>query len=236
MLKKGWEFKMLKLDYTYSSIKVNNLKKYEKKINDIVLNFKSKNCAGSDFLGWYEYPSSIQEDDFSKLEKCAKKIRKQSSVFVVCGIGGSYLGTRAVVDAIKGFYKKDIEIIYLGNTFDERYTCDVLDYLKDKDFSVNVISKSGTTLETAISFRLLKELLIRQIFYIISQIISHCQCNFGGFGFDHNTDQRFRTGGTQQNTAFTVKHFLFFPSQSPQCFIGHDAFLHTRGVVNSNID
>ena len=153
---------MLKLDYTYSSIKENNLKKYEKKINDIVLNFKNKNCAGSDFVGWYEYPTLISENDFSKLEKCAKKVRKQSSVFVVCGIGGSYLGTRAVVEAIKGFYKKEIEIIYLGNTFDERYTSDVLEYLKDKDFSVNVISKSGTTLETAISFRLLKELLFEK--------------------------------------------------------------------------
>lgn len=153
---------MLKLDYTYSSIKENSLKKYEKKINDIVLNFKNKNCAGSDFVGWYEYPTLISENDFSKLEKCAKKVRKQSSVFVVCGIGGSYLGTRAVVEAIKGFYKKEIEIIYLGNTFDERYTSDVLEYLKDKDFSVNVISKSGTTLETAISFRLLKELLFEK--------------------------------------------------------------------------
>ena len=153
---------MLNIDYTYSSLNVKNLKKYEKKINEIVLNFKNKNCAGSDFVGWYEYPCSITEEDFKKLDKCAKKVKKQSDVFVVCGIGGSYLGTRAVVEAIKGYYKKEVEIIYLGNTFDERYTKDVLDYLKDKDFSVNVISKSGTTLETAISFRLLKELLIEK--------------------------------------------------------------------------
>lgn len=153
---------MLKLDYTYSAFGLSKLKKYENRINNIVLNFKNKNCAGSDFLGWYEYPGAISEEDFVNLEKCAKKIRKQSNVFVVCGIGGSYLGTRAVVEAIKGYYKKDIEIIYLGNTFDENYTKDVLDYLKDKDFSVNVISKSGTTLETAISFRLLKDLLVEK--------------------------------------------------------------------------
>ena len=150
---------MLKLDYSYSSVKLSNLKKYEKRINEIVCDFKNKNCEGNDYIGWYDYCCSISEDDFSKLENCAKKIRNNSQVLVVCGIGGSYLGTRAVVEAIKGNYSTDIEIVYLGNTFDERYTKDVLNYLKDKDFSVNVISKSGSTLETAIAFRLLKQLL-----------------------------------------------------------------------------
>ena len=150
---------MLRLDYSYSSIKLARLKKYEKKINDIVTNFKNKKCEGNDFLGWYDYCLKITDKDFERIEKCAENIRKTSQVFVVCGIGGSYLGTRAVVEAIKGYYSNDIEIIYLGNTFNEKYTKDVLNYLKDKDFSVNVISKSGSTLETAIAFRLLKELL-----------------------------------------------------------------------------
>ena len=92
----------------------------------------------------------------------SKKIKEQSEAFVVCGIGGSYLGARAVIEAIKGFYNTDIEIIYLGNTFDERYISDTLDYLKGKDFSINVISKSGGTMETAVSFRLLRDLLVEK--------------------------------------------------------------------------
>ena len=81
MLKKGWGYKMLELDYTYSALDLNKLKKYEKKINNIVSNFKSKNCAGSDFVGWYEYPTLISKEDFSKLEKCAKKIDKVYKVW-----------------------------------------------------------------------------------------------------------------------------------------------------------
>lgn len=153
---------MVKLDYTYSSVGVEDLKKYEKEIKGIVENFKKKECAGNDYLGWYELPNQIDSKSVFAIKEAAEKIRGNSQVLVVCGIGGSYLGARAVIDSIKGFYKTDVEIIYLGNTFDERYTSDVLEYLKEKDFSVNVISKSGGTLETAVAFRLLKTLLIEK--------------------------------------------------------------------------
>lgn len=153
---------MVKLDYTYSSVGVEDLKKYEKEIKGIVENFKKKECAGNDYLGWYELPNQIDSKSVFAIKEAAEKIRGNSQVLVVCGIGGSYLGARAVIDSIKGFYKTDVEIIYLGNTFDERYTSDVLEYLKEKDFSVNVISKSGGTLETAVAFRLLKALLIEK--------------------------------------------------------------------------
>lgn len=159
MLKKGCVLIVINLDYTYSSVKLEHLKKYEKDILKIVENFESRNCDGNDYLGWYEYPNSAVEilDD---IERVARNIKNNSRVFVVCGIGGSYLGARSVIEAIKGFYNTDVEIIYLGNTLDERYIQDTIDYLKDKDFSVNVISKSGTTLETALAFRLLKKMLM----------------------------------------------------------------------------
>ena len=150
---------MIKLDYTYSSVDLNELKSYENDIKKIVSNFKKKDCAGNDYLGWYELPNDTNSELLHTINEAANKIKKDSQVLVVCGIGGSYLGARAVIEAIKGFYHSDIEIIYLGNTFDERYTKDIIEYLKNKDFSVNVISKSGGTLETAVSFRLLKELL-----------------------------------------------------------------------------
>ncbi len=152
---------MIKLDYTYSSFGVNQLKKYEEEVLKIVEKFESKECEGNDYLGWYDY-SNDAINILDDIEKIASKIKSESQVFVVCGIGGSYLGARAVIEAVKGFYNTDVEIVYLGNTLDERYIQDTLDYLKDKDFSVNVISKSGTTLETALAFRLLKKILMNK--------------------------------------------------------------------------
>ena len=153
---------MIRLDYTYSSIGVKELKKYESEIKTIVENFKEKKCEGNEYLGWYQFPNQISEDEIEKIENTALKIKQESQTFVVCGIGGSYLGARSVIEAIKGYYGSDIEIIYLGNTFDERYIKDTIEYLKKRDFSVNVISKSGSTLETAVAFRLLKDVLIEK--------------------------------------------------------------------------
>ena len=150
---------MISIDYSYSSINVCDLKKYEKKIKNIVSLFKNKECIGNDYIGWYEYPLMVK-NEIKKIVEVVKEIKNKSQVFVVCGIGGSYLGSRAVIEAVKGFYNSDVEIVYLGNTFDEKYIKDTLNYLKDKEFSVNVISKSGGTLETSLAFRLLKELLV----------------------------------------------------------------------------
>lgn len=150
---------MIKTDYTYSYLKMNKLKKYERKLNNIVRDFERKECEGNDFIGWYEYPNNISDDLLECINKDANKIKKMCDVFVVCGIGGSYLGARAVIEAIKGYKKQDVEIIYVGNTFDELYLKDVLSYLDDKHFCVNVISKSGSTLETAVAFRFLRKKL-----------------------------------------------------------------------------
>lgn len=151
-------YKMIKSSLEYSTIKLVDLKKYEPQILKIVEKFENDLSDESEFTGWYDYPVKVSSKYIQKIYSAANSIRNNSDVFVVCGIGGSYLGARAVIDALKGF-KTDIEIIYMGNTFDEKYIKDCLDYLKTKEFSVNVISKSGSTLETAISFRLLKSLL-----------------------------------------------------------------------------
>lgn len=149
---------MIKTNYDYSNVKLADLMQYEKKIIDIVKKFEKGDALGGNFIGWYQYPLNISSEFIADIYKDAEKIKKTSDVLVVCGIGGSYLGSRAVIEALRGF-KNDFEIIYMGNTFDEKYLSDCLSYLRNKDFSVNVISKSGSTLETAISFRLLKELL-----------------------------------------------------------------------------
>lgn len=151
---------MINIDYKYSNLKLNGLKKEEKKILKVVDAFNNGTCVGSDYIGWKDFADTISTSEIKKIKETAEKIQKNSDVFVVCGIGGSYLGSRAVIEALKGYINKNIEIIYIGNTFDERYTMDVLNYLKAKEFSINVISKSGSTLETAYAFRMIKDLLI----------------------------------------------------------------------------
>lgn len=96
--------------------------------------------------------------------KSCRKIRSNSEVLVVIGIGGSYLGAKAVIEALKPYFstKKDLEIVFAGNSLSSTYLNQLLTYLENKDFSVNVISKSGTTTEPAIAFRLCKELLIKK--------------------------------------------------------------------------
>lgn len=123
-----------------------------------------KNGAGKEFLGWIEYPKYFDKEEFSRIKKAAETIRKNSDVLVVIGIGGSYLGAKAVIEALKPYFKKekDLEIIFAGNSLSSTYLSQLIDYLKTKDFSINVISKSGTTTEPAIAFRLCKALLMEK--------------------------------------------------------------------------
>ena len=153
---------MINLDYSYSSINVQDLKKHEAKIKGIASCFKQGDLIGCEYSGWYEWPNNITDEQLETIESLAETIKGKYDTFVVCGIGGSYLGSRAVIEAVKGFYNNDIEVVFLGNTFDERYVRDTLNYLRTKNFCVNVISKSGGTLETAIAFRLLKSLLVEK--------------------------------------------------------------------------
>lgn len=117
----------------------------------------SRQGLGNDFLGWLYLPSDYDKEEFKRIQEAAKEIRANSSVLVVVGIGGSYLGARSAIEMLKGYFvKNDIEIIFAGNHMSSTYLSQLLTYLDDKDFSINVISKSGTTTEPAIAFRALK--------------------------------------------------------------------------------
>ncbi|MBQ7432560.1 MAG: glucose-6-phosphate isomerase [Lachnospiraceae bacterium] len=128
----------------------------------------SKTGAGNDFLGWIDLPVDYDKEEFDRIKAAAKKIQQDSDVLIVIGIGGSYLGARAVNEFLNhNFYnnlqkevRKAPEIYYVGNNISSTYVQDVIDVIGDRDFSVNVISKSGTTTEPAIAFRIFKEKLI----------------------------------------------------------------------------
>ena len=124
----------------------------------------AKNGPGNDFLGWVDLPVDYDKDEFARIEKAAEKIRSDSDVLVVIGIGGSYLGARAVIEAVKGQLHnstvKDAPAIYfVGNSISPSYLRDVIDLCEGKDVSVNIISKSGTTTEPAVAFRIFKGML-----------------------------------------------------------------------------
>ena len=119
-------------------------------------------CPGNDFLGWLHLPSSITPAFLAELQACAQVLRENCEVVVVAGIGGSYLGARAVIEALSNSFawlvgdKKNPTILFAGNNIGEDYLFELTTYLKDKKFGVINISKSGTTTETALTFRLLK--------------------------------------------------------------------------------
>ncbi len=127
----------------------------------------SKSGAGNDFLGWLDLPVDYDKEEFARIKKAAEKIQGDSEVLVVIGIGGSYLGARAAIEFLRhGFYnnvskeiRKAPEIYYAGNSISSTYLAGLIEVIGDRDFSVNVISKSGTTTEPAIAFRVFKELL-----------------------------------------------------------------------------
>ncbi|MGT2712544.1 glucose-6-phosphate isomerase [Streptococcus oriscaviae] len=126
--------------------------------------------AGSDFLGWFDLPENYDKEEFARIKEAAATIQKESDVLVVIGIGGSYLGAKAAIDFLNHSFvnllskeeRKAPQILYAGNSISSSYLADLVDYVADKDFSVNVISKSGTTTEPAIAFRVFKELLVKK--------------------------------------------------------------------------
>ena len=127
----------------------------------------SRKGAGNDFLGWIDLPVDYDKEEFARILKAAEKIQKDSEVLLVIGIGGSYLGARAAIEFLRhNFYnsvskeiRKTPEIYFVGNSISSTYMTHLMDVIGDRDFSVNVISKSGTTTEPAIAFRIFKEML-----------------------------------------------------------------------------
>lgn len=159
--------KNLKLDLSYSNIKQEDIMKYSNKVENIHTELHEKSKDENEFLGWLDLPTDYDKKEVEKIKKCAKKIQKDSEILVVIGIGGSYLGARAVIEALTStFYnllskeqRKTPQILYAGNNLNPNYLNDLIDLIGNRDLSVNVISKSGTTTEPAIAFRIFRELL-----------------------------------------------------------------------------
>ena len=157
----------IKLDIKNSGVAEEDIFKYGKEVAKIHDKLHEKKDDEKEFLGWLELPTKYNKKEFKKIKECAQRIQKNSDVLLVIGIGGSYLGARAVTEALtNSFYnlqdkkiRKLPQIIYVGNNLSSNYINDVIELISDKDFSINVISKSGTTTEPAVAFRVFRELL-----------------------------------------------------------------------------
>lgn len=150
---------MIKVDLSKALLN-SDLNEYSDSVKTIHSMIHDKTGAGNDFLGWLDLPVNYDKDEVVAMKAKAASLKKDVEVLLVCGIGGSYLGARAAIEALNGLYpKQDVEIIYIGNTFSSTYLSQVKDYVADKEFAINVISKSGTTTETSIAFRIFKDLL-----------------------------------------------------------------------------
>ena len=162
---------MSKVTFDYSKaagfVKQHEMDYMKKLVADAKQTLVSKTGAGNDFLGWIDLPVDYDKEEFARIKAAAKKIQSDSDVLLVIGIGGSYLGARAAIEFLRhSFYNsvsKEVrstpEIYFVGNNISSTYICDLMDTIGDRDFSVNIISKSGTTTEPAIAFRVFKEML-----------------------------------------------------------------------------
>lgn len=158
---------MIKFNFENSSIQERVFQEYSQEIAKIHKKIHENANNQDEFLGWMELPTNYDRQEFERIQKAASQIQSNSEVLVVIGIGGSYLGARAVIEALtNSFYnlqsskkRKTPQILYVGNNISPVYVNDLLDLIADKDFSVNVISKSGTTTEPAIAFRIFREVL-----------------------------------------------------------------------------
>lgn len=154
---------MIELDLSRTKISKDKLKEYQREITACDRKLKRQSKSVNGMAGWLRLPEEFDKEELKKIQSAAKKIRKNSDVLVVIGIGGSYLGARAVIELFKSnLNKKDTEIVFVGNNLSTKYIADIIEYLQDKEFSINVISKSGTTTEPAIAFRIFEELLVQK--------------------------------------------------------------------------
>ena len=150
----------IKVRLENTGINNDTLLKYKEKVERIDRKIREKKNDPKEFLGWLELPTNYDKEEFERIKNAAEKIRKDSQIFICIGIGGSYLGARAVIEALtNGFKNEGPEILYAGNNLSSTYIYEMIEAIGNKDISVNVISKSGTTTEPAIAFRIFRELL-----------------------------------------------------------------------------
>ncbi len=157
----------ISLDLKHTGITQKSILTYKEQVENIHKDLHRRANDEKDFVGWLELPTNYDKEEFARIKKAAQKIKKESDILVVIGIGGSYLGARAVIEALtSSFYnmlpnkqRKYPQVLYVGNNLSPNYINELIEYIGDKDFSVNVISKSGTTTEPAVAFRIFREIL-----------------------------------------------------------------------------
>ena len=150
---------MMKLNTSHALLK-ESIESYQEKVNELHKVIFERTGAGNDYMGWVDWAETYDKAEFERILKVAEKVKDKAEVLLVCGIGGSYLGARAAIEMIQGLYSGNkTEVIFVGNTFSSTYIAQVLKHIQDKSVVLNVISKSGTTTETALAFRVLREFM-----------------------------------------------------------------------------
>lgn len=157
----------IKINFENSMVDKKEILKYKDQVEKIHKDLHNRKDLDDDFVGWLELPTNYDKKEFKRIESAAKRINKDSDILLVIGIGGSYLGARAVIEALSSsFYtmqtlkqRKHTLVLFAGNNLSPNYINELIDVIGDKDFSINVISKSGTTTEPAIAFRIFREIL-----------------------------------------------------------------------------
>jgi glucose-6-phosphate isomerase len=151
----------LKTNFAKDFLNEEELQAYQQQLFKIQKDIQDRKTPGAEFLGWVDLPANIEEKVIQKVERLAKKMQELSDFHVVIGIGGSYLGARAVIESLDSNFpcqtEKRTQVIYAGQNLSEDYLVELIEFLKDKSFTLSVISKSGTTTEPAVAFRLLKQ-------------------------------------------------------------------------------
>ena len=157
----------IKVNFDNAKVFESKIMKYSKQVEEIHKELHEKAEDKNEFCGWLNLPTNYDKNEFENIKKAAKKIQADSDILLVIGIGGSYLGARAVIESLNNtFYnmqdksqRRTPQILYVGNSLSPNYISDLVNYIGDKDISINVISKSGTTTEPAIAFRIFREIM-----------------------------------------------------------------------------
>ena len=154
----------IKLDYSkvLSFVGEKEISAQQEKAIKALKSLKNVTCKGSDFLGWLDLPVQITENELERISSCTDRLREQTDVVVIIGIGGSYLGAKAVIEAMSGSFDvySGTRVVFAGNNVSEDYLYELQEFLKDKKFGICLIYKSGTKTEPDVAFRLLKDQLI----------------------------------------------------------------------------
>ncbi len=157
----------IKVDLEKAEIDKKEIMMYKEEVENIHKDLRRRASDQDDFVGWLNLPTNFDKKEFKRIQKVAKRINKDSDILLVIGIGGSYLGSRAVIEALSSsFYnmqtlkqRRSTLVLFAGNNLSPNYINDLIEVIGNKDFSINVISKSGTTTEPAIAFRIFREIL-----------------------------------------------------------------------------